>query len=43
MDSLDICSTKEREESKKNPRLRADVHSSIGWEEGRESDGLDIF
>ena len=43
MDSLDIGSTKEREESKINPRLRANVHGRIGWVEGRESDGLDSF
>ena len=42
-DSLDISSTKEREESKINPRLRADVHSIIGWVEGSESDGLHSF
>ena len=41
--SFDICSTKEREVSKINPRLRAGVHGSIAWVEGRESDGLDIF
>ena len=39
--NLDICSTKKREESKINPRLRADVHGTIGWVEGRGSDGLD--
>ena len=43
LDSLDICSTKEREESKINPRLRADLHGSREWVEGKESDGLDIL
>ena len=42
-DCLDIYSTKEREESEINSRLRADVHCSIGWVEGREDDELDIF
>ena len=41
LDRLDICFTKEREESKINPGLQADGHSRIGWVERRESDGLD--
>ena len=43
LNSLDICSTRERVESTINPRLRTDLHGSIGWVEGRESDALDTF
>ena len=43
LDNLDNCFMKEREGSKINPRLRADVHGSIGWVEGRVNDGLEIF
>ena len=40
---MNICFTKEMEESKIKPRLRADIHGRIREIEGRESDGLDSF